>query len=157
MSPSARLSYSSAVTEIRDQRVVNFEDPSEAGGWVMVIVDAPTGVRYSNQTGGYACHQSWQEGYLLPVFGAGLDEELALIFAEELRGHGYRPVAWSPSLLDRLRAAVADVAVYGAQNRDALYPTPLVLDERRVDETEEAWVRVLTPDGPGVLVWQNSD
>lgn len=122
-----------------------------------MIVDAPTGVRYSNQTGGYARHQSSQEGYLLPLFGGELDEELALIFVEGLRGHGYRPVAWPPSLVERLRAAVTDLAVYGAANRDALCPTPLALDESRLDETGEAWVRVLTPDGPGVLVWRNSD
>lgn len=62
-----------------------------------------------------------------------------------------------PKLLKRLRAAVSDLGVYGAKNSDALYPGSLALDETRLDETEEAWVRVLTPDGPGVLIWQNSD
>jgi len=123
----------------------------------MVIVGAPTGVHYSNQAGGYACHQPVQEGYLLPLFGTRLDEELARIFEEELHGHGYRPIAWSPRLLELLRAAVSHLAVYGATNRDAVYPASLALDETRLDETEEAWVRVLTPDGPGVLIWQNSD
>lgn len=138
-------------------RVIDFNDPSEAGGWAMLIVDAPTGVHYSNQTGGYACHRPSQEGYLLPMFGQGLDEELARIFIEDLRGHGSRPVVWPPRSLERLRAAVAELGVYAAVNRDEVYPASLVLDETRLDETEEAWVRVLTPDGPGVLVWQNSD
>ena len=57
----------------------------------------------------------------------------------------------------RLRAAVSELVVWGIASRNAEDPTFLELDETRLDETEEAWVRVLTPDGPGVLVWQNSD
>lgn len=138
-------------------RIIDFDDPSESGGWVMVVVDAPTGVSYTNQTGGYACHHPSQEGYLVPIFGSELDSGLVLFFAEELRGHGSRPVEWSARLLERLRGVVADVWVHCAANREASLPTALLLDETRLDETEEAWVRVLTPDGPGVLVWQNSD
>jgi hypothetical protein len=33
----------------------------------------------------------------------------------------------------------------------------LRLDESRLEEVVEAWVPVLTPDGPGVLVWENCD
>ncbi|MGM1060082.1 DUF6210 family protein [Saccharothrix sp. Mg75] len=36
-------------------------------------------------------------------------------------------------------------------------PHPLLLDGSRMSEADEAWVPVLTPDGPGVLVWSNSD
>jgi len=31
------------------------------------------------------------------------------------------------------------------------------LDESRSDEIDEAWVPVTTPDGPGILTWENSD
>ncbi|MFJ8440785.1 DUF6210 family protein [Kitasatospora griseola] len=31
------------------------------------------------------------------------------------------------------------------------------LDEIRLDRADEAWVPVLTPDGPAVPVWSNSD
>ncbi|MFD9903267.1 DUF6210 family protein [Streptomyces sp. NPDC059063] len=31
------------------------------------------------------------------------------------------------------------------------------MDETRVGEADEAWVPVVTPDGPGVPVWFNSD
>ncbi|MGW3119964.1 DUF6210 family protein [Streptomyces sp. NPDC001107] len=88
--------------------------------------------------------------------GRGLDEELKDIFAGELQGAGAQGLTWPPALLERLRGAVA-LHVYGSSNRDDLYPAPLVLDESRLAEADEAWVPVLTPDGPGVLVWENSD
>ena len=31
------------------------------------------------------------------------------------------------------------------------------LDESRILEADEAWIPVITPHGPGVLVWPNSD
>lgn len=59
-------------------------------GWMFVIVAAPTGVVYQNQSGGYSCTQYEQEGYLVPLFGTSLDEELKEIFVGELRGWGLR-------------------------------------------------------------------
>ncbi|MCC5477314.1 DUF6210 family protein [Streptomyces barringtoniae] len=132
-------------------------DPDGTGtGWVFVIVAAGTGVVYKVQGGGHRCAQYAQEGYLIPVFGRGLDQELKDIFVGELKGHGARRGGWPPALLDRLRAAVA-LHVYGSANRDDLFPTPLALDESRLADIDEAWVPVVTPDGPGVLVWENSD
>ncbi|MGW2646638.1 DUF6210 family protein [Streptomyces sp. NPDC001393] len=78
------------------------------------------------------------------------------IFVGAWKGHGARHADWPPALLDRLRAAVAS-HVYGSANRDDLFPTPLALDESRLADVDEAWVPVVTPDGPGVLVWENSD
>lgn len=34
---------------------------------------------------------------------------------------------------------------------------PLVLDETRLDELDEAWLPVVCADGPAVLIWPNSD
>ena len=33
----------------------------------------------------------------------------------------------------------------------------LKLDESRMPEADETWLPVITPDGPGVLMWNNSD
>ncbi|MGW9132372.1 DUF6210 family protein [Streptomyces sp. NPDC055681] len=55
-------------------------------GWVFVIVAAPTGVVYQNQSGGYSCAQYEQEGHLIPLFGSDLDEELKQIFVGEKGG-----------------------------------------------------------------------
>ncbi|MDX2648285.1 DUF6210 family protein [Streptomyces sp. PA03-1a] len=136
-----------------------FLDPLDTGsghGWVFVIVAAPTGVVYQNQGGGYGCIRYEQEGFLIPVFGRGLDDELKEIFVGELQGTGARGLDWPADLLDRLRAAVA-FHVFGSANRDDVFPAPLMLDESRLSEVDEAWVPVVTPDGPGVLVWENSD
>ncbi|KDN86975.1 DUF6210 family protein [Kitasatospora cheerisanensis] len=135
-------------------------DPDGCGadqGWMFVIVAAPTGVVYQNQGGGYGCLQYQQEGYLIPLFGPDLDEALQEIFVGELKGCGSRRLDWPPALLDRLRMAVDQYGVYGSGRHEDTFPTPLVLDESRLSEVDEAWVPVLTPDGPGVLVWENSD
>ncbi|GAA4880348.1 hypothetical protein GCM10023235_70810 [Kitasatospora terrestris] len=36
-------------------------------------------------------------------------------------------------------------------------PHPLRLDESRIREADEAWIPVITPEGPAVLMWHNSD
>ena len=135
-------------------------DPDGSGtdqGWVFVIIAAPTGVVYQHQGGGLLCRQYQQEGYLIPFFGRDLDQDLKEIFIGRLRTFGSQGLDWPPELIERLRSAVADFAVYGSANHDDLYPTSLVLDQARIAETDEAWVRVITPDGSGVLVWENSD
>ena len=107
------------------------------------------------QGGWYGCVPYELEGYLLPVPGRGLDEELKDIFVGEPRGAGAQCLTWPPLLLERLRGAVA-LHVHGSVNRDDPCPAPLVLDESRPAEADEEWAAVLTPDGPGVLVWEHS-
>ncbi|MFD5463770.1 DUF6210 family protein [Kitasatospora sp. NPDC127059] len=136
-----------------------FLDPVSSGtglGWMFVIVAAPTGVVYQNQGGGLRCAQYEQEGYLIPLLGRRLDDELRAIFVRELKKQGSSGLDWPADLLDRLRAAVG-FSVSSSDNRDDALPTPLVLDESRLAQADEAWVPVLTPDGPGILVWENSD
>ncbi|MGW2839898.1 DUF6210 family protein [Streptomyces sp. NPDC001493] len=135
-----------------------FLDPAETdNGWAFVVVAAETGVVYQNQCGGTACLQFTQEGYLLPLFGTDVAKDISEFFVVEFEGSGARGCDWPPHLLDRLRTAVSELHVYGSANRDDVWPAPLVLDESRLAETDEAWVPVLTPDGPGILVWLNSD
>jgi hypothetical protein len=136
-----------------------FLDPDGTGadqGWLFVIVAAPTGVVYRNQGGGIRCVPYEREGYLLPVLGRDPAAEPRAVFADERAVRGIPVREWPGDLLGRLREAVA-VPVYGSANRDELFPAPLALDESRLAEADEAWVPVLTPDGPGVLVWENSD
>lgn len=135
-----------------------FLDIDETGsGWLFVVVAAPTGVIYQTQGGGYGCIPYEQEGYLLPFYVPGADAGLNDLFVGALRSCGSRRLDWPPNLLDRLRREVADLHIWGSANQDDVSPTPLALDESRLTETDEAWVPVLTPDGPGILVWQNSD
>ncbi|MEU0781391.1 DUF6210 family protein [Streptomyces sp. NPDC006173] len=118
---------------------------------------APTGVIYQTQGGGYDCIPYEQEGYLLPFYVPGADAGLNDLFVGALKDCGSRRLDWPRTLLDRLRQEVADLHIWGSANQDDAQATPPVLHESRLAETDEAWVPVLTPDGPGHLVWQNSD
>ncbi|MFJ1758646.1 DUF6210 family protein [Kitasatospora sp. NPDC088134] len=138
-----------------DKRYV-FLDPDSSGagqGWVFAVVAADTGVVYQTQGGGYGCVQYQQEGYLVPLPARNPDDELRALFTGALKGQGARGLDWPPALLDRLRTAVA-AHRYGAPGTPGV---PLALDESRLPEADEAWLPVLTPDGPGVLVWENCD
>ena len=111
--------------------------------------------------------QGQVEGYLLPVHGmpAGdCGEALAAlreIFERDLGGAGWRGGALPRLLMARLRDAVDKIAVEGSGEMagDLLSREQkrLVLDEGRLGELDEAWVPVATADGPGLLVWNNSD
>ncbi|MFJ8622767.1 DUF6210 family protein [Kitasatospora sp. NPDC093550] len=139
------------------KRLVHLDPDGCGGGWVFVIVAALTGVVYQAQCGGHSCAQEEQEGYLLPLYGTDLDAELNELFVGELRGWGHRGRVWPPESLARLRCAVGELGVYPSGRHDEPCPTWLVLDESRLADLAEAWVPVLTPHGPGVLVWENSD
>ncbi|MFD3458071.1 DUF6210 family protein, partial [Streptomyces sp. NPDC058691] len=64
--------------------------------------------------------------------------------------------AWPDDELDKLREIIEAIR-YWASDGATEEPHALRLDESRIREADEAWVRVITPDGPGVLVWFNSD
>ncbi|PWI19980.1 hypothetical protein DI272_41805 [Streptomyces sp. Act143] len=137
-----------------------FLDPDGSGterGWAFVVVAAPTGVVHRTQGGGFGRVSQEQEGCLIPLFGRELDADLRAFFVGGLKGQGAHGLDWPPELLVRLRDAVAEFRVYGATNHDDTWPAALALDESRLDEADEAWLPVLTPDGPGWLAWENSD
>ena len=60
------------------------------------------------------------------------------------------------SELRRLRELVQDIS-YRACDGQTETACKLRLNEQRLHDADEAWVPVLAPDGPGVLVWPNSD
>ena len=126
--------------------------------WMAVLVPASTGITYANQTGGVTCTQRQLEGYYVPVFDQEGHDLLCSIFEETLGGFGMRQhheVVWTGQLLDDLRRAVAQVRMDSSEGGPS--EVPLILDESRLDEVDEAWVPVTSPDGPGVLIWENSD
>jgi len=125
--------------------------------WMAVLVRARTGVTYSHQTGGVACIPRQSEGYYVPVFDQIAHDSLRSIFEVTLEGAGtsQRAVHWEGSLLERLREAVALVRMDGSVGGPA--EVALVLDESQLHEVDEAWVPVTSPDGPGILLWENSD
>jgi hypothetical protein len=136
-----------------------FLDPDgmEGGtGWLYVVVRAQTGVFYQQQYGGTACRQGQVEGFLVPVFGPDSLARLRELFEGHFHGAGTRNYQWRDEELDSLRGSVQGICYWAC---DGLSETPhaLQLDEQQLRDADEAWIPVLTPDGPGVLVWFNSD
>lgn len=121
-----------------------------------VLVGYPTGVVYRQQYGGTACLAAQVEGYLVPL--APPDDVvrgLRALFEGELGGGGLRGGSLSVEQLSRLRALVSSLA--HDRSVAAVESAPLALDETRLAALDEAFVPVVTLDGPGWLVWANSD
>jgi hypothetical protein len=127
-----------------------------ADGWLYVVVEANTGVFYQQQYGGTACRQGQIEGFLVPLFGPDELDALRELFEKHFGGAGTWNYRWSDDERDRLREVVG-VLRYWASDGTTEEPHALRLDESRIGEADEAWVPVITRDGPGVLVWFNSD
>ncbi len=125
---------------------------------VGVVVALPTGVVYSNQTGGTACLQPELEGAFLPVNTQhpegdpeGLEARLAAVFV----GVGH---------FDDQMANRVDQVLSRFQETEGLR-----VDRSRGRNSHEAWIHVTirqTPSGSaqgmtgplsGVLTWPNSD
>ena len=121
-----------------------------------VICEAETGVRYVHQTGGVRTLPRSTEGYYVPVFNGVVLADLRSLFEEELEGQGTRQ--GSEVLIphqERIRNAVSQVLMDSSIGGPG--EVPLQLDDSRFGEADEAWIPVVTPDGLGVLIWENSD
>lgn len=129
---------------------------ADGTGWLHVVVRAQTGVFYRQQYGGTACRQGEVEGFLVPVLGAGSYVQLLQLFEGHFGGAGTWHHRWRDQETASLRALVRGISYWACGTRGAT-PRPLRLDERHLGEADEAWIPVVTPDGPGILVWSNSD
>jgi hypothetical protein len=124
--------------------------------WMAVLVPAQTGIIYTHQTGGVACIPRQVEGYYVPVFDKDAYDSLRSIFEVTLDGAGtYRGFHWNGRVLDQLNEAVAKVKMSSSDGGPC--EIPLILDDSALAEIDEAWVPVTSPDGPGILIWENSD
>ena len=153
------------------KRIVSLtlEEPKFIG----VVIDAPTGVIYSQQCGGTNCYHYDFEGYFVPLSRYELDESdttsdnrlaldtdlLKAVFHEAVPGDPDACV-WArstdelpPDRLDRLAALVALLCYRGGNYDEKM----ITLDYLRLKDGCEACVPVVTPDGPGTLVWNNCD
>jgi hypothetical protein len=133
-------------------------DPDGTGGdrWLYVVVEAKTGVFYQQQYGGTACRQGQAEGFLVPLFSPEELDGLRELFERHFRGAGTWNHVWADDERDRLRTIVGSIRCWACDGSTE-EPHSLRLDESRMHQVDEAWVPVITPDGPGVLVWCNSD
>ncbi|USX52761.1 DUF6210 family protein [Lentzea sp. HUAS12] len=143
---------------VHGRRHFVFLDPDGSMGedWLYVVIEAKTGVVYQQQYGGTACRHGAVEGFLVPLFGPDGLDALRELFETHFRGAGVQSHEWSDDELARLREGVAMIACWACDGSEEEL-TVLRLDERRMREADEAWIPVVTPDGPGILVWCNSD
>lgn len=131
-------------------------DGTAESTWLFVVVSEETGVVYQQQYGGTACRQGQVEGFLVPVAGSATLPGLRDLFERHFRGAGTWNHPWPDAEREVLRRLVGEI-VYWACDGSTEEPCCLRLDEGRIREADEAWVPVVTPDGPGVLLWPNSD
>lgn len=122
------------------------------------MVAAPTGVTYAHQCGGVAADLREVEGFAVPLGGTEAAGPLHAFFPcvqEAAPPHGER---WSEEQIARLRAIIGAIPFWHT-NRHGQRDSCgfLALDMTRLDNLTEAWIPVLTPYGPGILVCDNSD
>jgi hypothetical protein len=130
------------------------------GEYLFIIVAAPTGVLYLQQCGGTACDERSQEGFLVQV---GEERSAGVIyewFWEQFQGSCMNAAGWNDKLVTELEKLIAKVSCWyldpKGQSRlgNLQY---LKLDRARMNECVEAWIPVLSPYGPAILVLNNSD
>jgi hypothetical protein len=150
-------------------RYVSIDPDGSIDIGLLVIVEHSSGVIYGVQCGGTAMEERHVRGYIVPVGGirSTVDEDLSRIEPAEFRrvfhdGDVCRS-DWRGAILpierrEQLAQLVREVPFWstapGSTESDR---TALELDSRRLDQIVEAWVPVQTPDGPGILVWDNCD
>lgn len=125
-----------------------------------LIILYPTGILFSNQTGGHQCCQPEEEGFFVP-----LDLDWPVI---ERHFTGLPWQGWCYQGLDEATADFLDSQLQVAADT-FLACLEMRVDRARLKESMEAWVYVrikeiesdlLTGFGPcpeGVLTWPNSD
>ncbi len=148
---------------------LTLEEPKFIG----VIFEWPTGVIYEHQCGGTHCYHLDLQGYFVPVCRLELDDvdrtsaDRFALDTDLLKAvfHDAYPddedaCVWGRSTddlpPDRLKRLEDLVALLGYRGADYARKT-ITLDVSRLDQGCEAAVPVITPDGPGMLVWNNCD
>jgi hypothetical protein len=128
-----------------------------------LIVSHPTGILYSNQTGGYACLSPQFEGAFVPLKDPLVNQQ------EELERH-FTGSKWKGHCYNQIDDETADfidtvLASSYLSNR-------LKVNREKLADSHEAWIHVvISPDDRdgdlqefsgftssfGVLTWENSD
>lgn len=124
--------------------------------WLFVVVHALTGVFYHQQYGGTATRQGAVEGYLVPLAAPGPLTTLRQLFEQTLKSAGAQDYRWPQAHTKVLMEAVSGIPYWTSDGVNEQRGF-LSLDTARWTDVDEAWLPVSTPDGPGTLIWQNSD
>jgi hypothetical protein len=151
-----------------------FLDPDGSiPGLFGVIIQHPTGVRFEHQCGGVETLHFGVEGYFVPLGRLCVVTDEGVFDPRRLTAvfHHGASCVWKgdpgklppdtchlpADRLEQLRSLVATIPYWVCDESDTEHRLQLRLDDARLGELVEAWVPVVTPDGPGVLVWENCD
>lgn len=136
------------------------------GSWLLAVVKAPTGSVYEQQCAGVACETRYVEGYVVLLGGLWSDSDQERIDPAVLTKPFHADGCawtWTGSRLpsDRLEALgrlVERIPFWHRTPEGEDRRGGMKLDRARLEEElAEAWIPVLTPDGPGVLLYPNCD
>lgn len=97
------------------------------------------------------------EGFLIPLGGPRATESFKRFFWRAYKKTGSVPIGeWAEEDLAELESIVGQVPVWGRdpEGREREY---LRLNRRQLGDSVEAWLHVLSPHGPAILTWPNSD
>ena len=151
--------------DFHNSRYVFLDPDGSQGVGLLLIVLAQTGVEYAHQCGGFACETRSAEGFMIPLgpstpIGSGApDSKLSAFF--EASFQGWPPPSsegWTEDRLHRLAELIGEVVCWRTtrsikdDRRERLR-----LDTSRLHDCTEAWIPVVSPFGPGILVFDNSD
>ena len=115
-----------------------------------VLVQARTGITYGHQCVGGACTYKQVEGFLVPLFIDDKESKTAWGYIEKWTCEEVTPPDDIGDWINKLQVWTEDD---GPQNLT-------FLPDEHSDSGfgfDEAWVPVMTPWGPGAVIWQNSD
>jgi hypothetical protein len=126
-----------------------------------LIVPAPTGIVYVNQTGGHACYQCTQEGYLVPIGWRGEEPDACDALLAHFTGPKWS--GWCNERIDVETADEIDRILSVSTRREGI-----VVDRTKLNDSWEAWVhlRISEPlvslvdhafPAHAILTWPNSD
>jgi hypothetical protein len=101
------------------------------------------------------------EGYLVPLGGLQLDPDHGRFDPLTLTAPFHRGRACLEKIdaagIEQLAALIAGLAYWSRGADGETVRCGLALDRTRHEEIAEGWAAVLTPVGPGVLLWTNCD
>ena len=123
-----------------------------------VIVRHATGVVYVQQCGCTSTQEREAEGYFVPVFPGGAGDGAGSRFPADLTALFHKDGIGNSTGITadkkiRLAEILEKIPWWDLDEKQ----THLRLDEERLSDAIEAWVPILTPDGPGILTWPNCD
>lgn len=158
--------YLAARVRLNDVRFVYLDPDGTAPEWLTLVMRSDTGVVYGTQCAGLATEQRFVEGYLVLLGGSKYNLDDGPIDVPALRDVFHEGDAckwgWAGSVLPSERQAQLSRLVEGIPYWQCDMHEPgrkysISLDTARLAEVAEAWIPVRTPDGPGVLLYQNCD